>query len=114
MQSRFSCKRLRTYHKGWLQSKEGNSGRYVPVYKEHRNSLSVNEIKLKAQIAKDAEHDFRLNSVDSKNVEQDSELRRQRVKDSEHDSRLEQLEKLCADLTLRVEALESQVKALQK
>jgi hypothetical protein len=47
-------------------------------------------------------------------VEQDSELRRQRMKDGEHDSRLEQLEKLCADLALRVEALESQVKDLQK
>jgi hypothetical protein len=72
------------------------------------------EFKLKAQVAKDAEHDFRLNSVDSKNVEQDSELKRQRVKDNEHDSRLERLEKLCADLALRVDALESQLKDLQK
>ena len=67
-------------------------------------------ILLPNRVAKDAEHDFRLNSVDVKNVEQDTELRRQRVKDNEHDSRLAYLENLCADLLARVEALEAKQK----
>ena len=68
------------------------------------------EFRLKAQVAKDAEHDFRLNSVDSKNKEQDTELLRQSEKDREHDYRLEMLEKICVDLVARVEALEARLK----
>ena len=66
--------------------------------------------RLKAQVAKDAEHDFRLNSVDSVNKMQDSELHRQSEKDREHDARLDALEKLCAELSQRVAALEEQLK----
>ena len=68
------------------------------------------EFKLKAQMAKDAEHDFRLNSVDSVNKMQDTELHRQSEKDREHDARLDALEKLCAELAARVTALEEQLK----
>ena len=78
---------------------------------QNRNSTGrEQDFKIKAQAAKDAEHDFRLNSVDSINVQQDDELHRQSEKDREHDARLEKLEKLCVDLTARIEALEAQLK----
>lgn len=58
-------------------------------------------------MAKDREHDFRLDSITNKNDAQDQELHRQAVKDEEHDNRFEGLESRCA-------ALEKQVRFLIK
>ena len=41
---------------------------------------------------------------------EEERIRELQRKDKEHDARLEKLEKLCADLTARIEALEAQLK----